>query len=113
MNVSFDRQADAAYIKISTKKINKTLSTSEYCNVDIDEDGAIVGIELLFISEYMNDFKSWISIGDAAAYLNKSPLTIRRWTKNGSLPSYKIGKEYRFLKEELDDYIQSNRVKLR
>jgi uncharacterized protein YuzE len=60
MRLSFDRQADAAYIKVSSKKIAKTIPLSDNCNIDMDKQGAIVGIELLFISEYMDDFKTWL-----------------------------------------------------
>lgn len=110
MKISFDRTADAGYIKISKKKIDRTTPVSEYCNVDLDTQGAVVGIELLFISQYAGDFKSWINLVSAAEYLNKSPLTIRRWIKKGELPSYKIGKEYLFVKEELDEYIKKQKT---
>jgi len=36
MNIEIDRKADAGYIKLSNKKIEKTISVSGYCNVDID-----------------------------------------------------------------------------
>lgn len=109
MRVSFDRIADASYIKISNKKIKKTISVSDYCNVDVDENDRIVGIELLFVSEYMKDSKLWLGVEDVAEYLNKSPITIRRWIQDKKIPSYKIGREYMFVKEELDDYIQKQR----
>ena len=109
MRLSIDRQADAAYIKISGKEINKTISVSDYCNIDLDEEGAIVGIALLFVGEYMDDFKTWLSLANAAEYLNKSQITIRRWTKEGELPSYKLGREYSYTKEDLDEFIQKSR----
>ena len=109
MRVSFDRIADASYIKISNKKIKKTISVSDYCNIDMDENDGIVGIELLFVSEYMRDSKLWLGVEDVAEYLNKSPVTIRRWIQEKKIPSYKIGREYLFVKEELDDYIQKQR----
>jgi len=109
MRVSFDRIADASYIKISNKKIKRTISVSDYCNIDIDENDRIVGIELLFVSEYMRDSKLWLGVEDVAQYLNKSPITIRRWIQEKKIPSYKIGREYMFIKEELDDYIQKQR----
>lgn len=109
MRVTFDRTADACYIKISNKKIKKTIPVSDYCNIDLDENEGVVGIELLFVSEYMMDFKSWLRLNDAAEYLNKSPITIRRWVKEKKIPSYKIGRENLFVKEELDDYIRKQR----
>jgi len=110
MRLSIDRQADAAYIKISSKKINKTISVSNYCNIDVDEEGAIVGIELLFISEYMNDFKTWLDLASAAEYLNKSSITIRRWIQDGKLPTYRIGREYSFIKEDLDAFVEKSKM---
>jgi len=109
MKISFDRKADASYIKLSNKKVNKTISVSDYCNVDLDLEGAVVGIELLFISRYMDDFKLWLEINDAAEYLDKSPITIRRWVQEKKIPYYKLGKEYLFIKEDLDKYIRKQK----
>jgi excisionase family DNA binding protein len=109
MNITFDRRADTGYIKLSSKKIAKTVSVSEYCGVDIDEDGAVVGIELLFISRYMDDFKLLMDLNSAAEYLDKSPITIRRWVKENRIPYYKPGKEYLFLKEDLIEFINRHK----
>jgi len=57
----------------------------------------------------MRDSKLWLGVEDVAQYLNKSPITIRRWIQEKKIPSYKIGREYMFIKEELDDYIQKQR----
>lgn len=67
MRVTFDRTADASYIKLSDKKIDHT---------------------------------------SAADYLNKSEVTLRRWVKDGSVPYYRLGREYLFIKEELDEFIK-------
>ncbi|MDP2914520.1 MAG: helix-turn-helix domain-containing protein [Candidatus Aminicenantes bacterium] len=109
MRVSFDRKANAAYIKISDSSIKETKEISDYCNVDIDANGKIVGVELLFVSEYSVDFRTWLDIASVAEYLQKSEVTIRRWTKAKELPSYKIGGEYRFIKEEIDEYIKGKK----
>jgi excisionase family DNA binding protein len=109
MRVTFDRTADASYIKLSDKKIDHTSAVSDYCNVDVDEEGKVVGIELLFISKYMDDFKLWLELSSAADYLNKSEVTLRRWVKDGSVPYYRLGREYLFIKEELDEFIKKNK----
>jgi excisionase family DNA binding protein len=111
MKIEIDRKADAGYIKLSNKKIKKTISVSDYCNVDIDSDGRVVGIELLFISQYMDDLKLWLDLSNTAEYLNKSPITIRRWVKEGKIPYYKLGKEYQFIKEDIDEFIRKNKKK--
>lgn len=109
MKISFDRKADASYIKLSNKKISKTIPVSDICNVDVDAEGGVVGIELLFISQYMDDFKLWIDLTSAADYLKKSPITIRRWVQEKKIPYYKPGKEYFFVKEDLDEFIRKQR----
>jgi len=109
MKISFDRKADASYIKLSNKKISKTVPVSDYCNVDLDSEGKVVGIELLFISQYMDDFKLWLDITNTAQYLDKSPVTLRRWVQEKKIPYYKLGKEYLFIKEDLDEYIRKQR----
>jgi len=62
MKLTLDRRANAAYIKVSSNPIKETKSVSEYCNVDLDENGAIVGVELLFVSEYMADLRMWLDL---------------------------------------------------
>ena len=109
MNITFDRKADSGYIKISRKKITRTIPVSDYCNVDIDSHGGVVGIELLFISQYMDDFKRWLDLSSAAEYLDKSTVTIRRWVKENKIPFYKPGKEYQFLKEDLDEFMRNHK----
>jgi excisionase family DNA binding protein len=107
--MTFDRSADASYIKLSQKGIEKTIPVSDYCNVDLDAEGKVVGIELLFISQYMDDFKLWLELASAAEYLNKSEITLRRWVKNGNVPYYRLGREYLFIKEELDEFIRKHK----
>jgi len=109
MQISFDRNADASYIKLSKRKISKTISVSDYCNVDVDSESRVVGIELLFISQYMDDFKLWLDITNAAEYLNKSSITIRRWVQEKRIPYYKPGKEYLFIKKDLDEFIRKHK----
>ena len=109
MNITFDRKADSGYIKISRKKIINTIPVSDYCNVDIDSQGGVVGIELLFISQYMDDFKQWLDLSSAAEYLDKSTVTIRRWIKEDKIPYYKPGKEYLFLEGDLDEFMKRHK----
>jgi excisionase family DNA binding protein len=109
MIITFDRKADAGYIQLSKKKIEKTKTVSDYCQVDVDSEGGVVGIELLHISQYMDDFKIWLDLNNAAEYLNKSPITIRRWVKDRKIPYYKPGKEYLFTKKDLDEFINKHK----
>jgi len=109
MRISIDRQADACYLKLSSKQIQKTVCVTDSCNVDIDADGRVVGIEILLISQYMDDFKLWLDLENASEYLNKAPITIRRWVQEGKITYYRPGKEYLFIKEDLDDFMQKQK----
>lgn len=43
---------------------------------------------------------------EAAAYLKVSQYTIWRWCKNGQLPAFQIGREWRIRRDKLDALIE-------
>lgn len=45
--VEFDTEIDSYYIYVSDEPVYKTKAISQYINLDIDEEGFIVGIEAL------------------------------------------------------------------
>ena len=47
MNISFDEQADALYIQFRQGSVNKTIKLQDGILMDIDDSGAIFGIEIL------------------------------------------------------------------
>ena len=47
MKVSYDRETDSAYIRLSTKEPSGAIEVKEGFNVDTTEEGEIVGIEIL------------------------------------------------------------------
>jgi excisionase family DNA binding protein len=55
----------------------------------------------------MDDLILWLELASAAEYLNKSEITLRRWVKDGGVPYSRLGREYLFLKEELDEFIKN------
>lgn len=53
---------------------------------------------------------NWINIDEAAAYLGIKTVTLRGWIKKGStLPAHKIGKQWKFKKSELDEWVKSGK----
>lgn len=50
MKVKYDKEADACYISLNGKVIHKTITITEGCNLDLDENDNVVGIELLELS---------------------------------------------------------------
>ncbi len=47
MKIEYDKEVDALYIRIQEKKVFKTKEIEEGVNLDIDENGRIIGLEIL------------------------------------------------------------------
>ena len=53
MRIEFDRRADAIYIKLREAEVASTRELQDNLLVDVDAEGRTVGIELLFVSDYL------------------------------------------------------------
>ena len=53
--------------------------------------------------------ENFISIEDAATYLNIKSVTLRKWVKEKDVPAHKIGKQWKFKRSELDEWIDSGK----
>ena len=54
MKITFDKQADAAYIyfkEISKGEVTKTISLNDSVNIDLDSEGKTLGIEIINASK--------------------------------------------------------------
>ena len=49
----------------------------------------------------------WISLEDAASYMDVTKDTVRNLIKKTDIPARKIGKLWKFKKSELDEWIKS------
>lgn len=47
MKIEYDREVDALYIRIQEKYAARTEELEEEMNLDIDEDGKIIGLEII------------------------------------------------------------------
>jgi excisionase family DNA binding protein len=47
-----------------------------------------------------------MNVEEAAGYVGLSSFTVRRLAKNGALPAAKIGRAYRFKREDIDSYLR-------
>lgn len=55
----------------------------------------------------------WISIEELSEYLGISAVTIRSWIRSGKdIPAVRIGCQWRFRIEEIDEWIESGRSEL-
>lgn len=53
--------------------------------------------------------ENYISIEEAAFFLDIKPVTLRKWIKEKDIPSHKIGKQWKFKRSELDEWVKSGR----
>jgi len=52
----------------------------------------------------------YISLEQAAEYLNIKPVTLRKWIRNrDDIPAHQIGKLWKFKKTELDEWVNSGK----
>ena len=53
---------------------------------------------------------NYISLEDAAEYLNIKPVTLRKWIKQkADLPAHQIGRLWTFKRSELDAWVSSGK----
>jgi uncharacterized protein YuzE len=53
MKVTYDPEADAMYIKLTNEKFDKIRKIDKNTILNVDEDGNVIGIELLFVSKHL------------------------------------------------------------
>ena len=51
-----------------------------------------------------------LKIKDVADLLNVSETTIRRWLSDGKIPAYKLNRQYRFSKMEIEKWMMEQRL---
>ncbi|MEO0248225.1 MAG: DUF2283 domain-containing protein [candidate division WOR-3 bacterium] len=55
MTVTYDQQADAMYVKFKRKKVDRTRGITDYFIVDLDQEGEVIGLEILAASRHVPD----------------------------------------------------------
>ena len=64
--------------------------------------------EVTLMNERIED--NYISLEDAAEYLNVKPVTLRKWIKQKeNLPAHQIGRLWKFKRSELDEWVNSGK----
>ena len=48
MQIDYDPQSDAIYIRLRAGEVDDTLEAGKYVYVDVDEEGVPLGLEILF-----------------------------------------------------------------
>ncbi|MCD6405194.1 MAG: helix-turn-helix domain-containing protein [Planctomycetes bacterium] len=49
----------------------------------------------------------WLSVDEIAAYLGIKRDTVYRWTSERDMPGHKIGRLWKFRKDEIDEWVKS------
>jgi len=49
----------------------------------------------------------WLSVDDIAAYLGIKRDTVYRWINEKHMPAHKVGRLWKFKKEEIDKWVKS------
>ena len=59
----------------------------------------------------MDKQAGWLTTDEAAAYLQVSLETMRRWGRTGAIPAAKLGNRggFRFKREDLDAFLEGQR----
>lgn len=52
--------------------------------------------------------KGYLKMRDVCDYLSVTAETISKWIRNKGMPAHKIGKEWLFRQQEIDDWISSH-----
>ncbi|NLX25114.1 MAG: DUF2283 domain-containing protein [Lentisphaerae bacterium] len=47
MKIEYDREVDALYVRLQEKYVHKTLEIEGGLNIDLDENGKLIGVEIL------------------------------------------------------------------
>ncbi len=52
------------------------------------------------------DMNKWLTLEQIAEYLQMSTSSIYKMAQAGKIPSYKVGRQWRFKKEEIDKWVE-------
>ena len=55
----------------------------------------------------MEEIESWYNLEEIANHLGVSKDTIRSYIKKGTIPFYKVGRQYKFKLSEVDAWVES------
>ena len=55
----------------------------------------------------MEQHNKLMDVNETAAYVGLSTFTVRRLAKQGALPAAKIGRAYRFKRDDIDSYLRT------
>ena len=54
MKIEYDKEVDSLYIRIQEKEVSHTKELEEGINLDMDDEGRIIGLEIIGVTEKYN-----------------------------------------------------------
>ena len=51
MKIEYDAEIDALYVRLQEKYVDRTIEIEEGLNIDLDENGRLIGLEVLDATE--------------------------------------------------------------
>jgi uncharacterized protein YuzE len=51
MKIEYDKAVDALYVRLQEKYVDRTVEIEEGLNIDLDENGKLIGLEILDATE--------------------------------------------------------------
>ncbi|AJW77002.1 helix-turn-helix domain-containing protein [Marinitoga sp. 1155] len=130
MRMTYEKSTDSAYIYFSKEKNNKIVKTISLnddmtFNADIDENGNVIGIEILDFKETygyipkniqvesLNDADSLkvYTPAEVAKILKVNSDTVRRYIRTGKIRASRVGKTYRITQKNIEEFLNSTLVK--
>jgi uncharacterized protein YuzE len=51
MKIEYDNQVNAIYIRLQEKYVTRTVEIEDGLNIDLDENGKLIGLEVLDVTE--------------------------------------------------------------
>ena len=67
MKITYDKDADAMFIELKEGEFAKNKKLNDYTILDLDKDGNLLGIEILFVKEKMPNLLKEIKVENLIA----------------------------------------------
>lgn len=131
MKMTYEKSTDSAYIllnKSKEAKVKKTidLNNDMSFNIDIDESGNVIGIEILDFESTYGYYPESIKVEnldknknlevytpeEVASILKINSDTVRKYIRAGKISASKIGNNYRLTSKNIEDFLNKNLVSL-
>ena len=72
MKIEYDREVDALYTRLQEKYVGRTVELEEGLNLDLDENGKLIGLEVLDATERYS-LADIFNISTENLFLGESP----------------------------------------